>query len=225
MVRQAKVGEEHRVTLACHDTPKDFFGYANRHKPRTPLGHVFSFDGHFVTDGEVMARELNNYFSNVFTVEDVDNIPDPVIVRAGENTLTNIGCAVRPVPEVEAKLKELKPDFPPSYSTTFDFHSSYSTIFDFPSSYSTIFDFPPSYSTIFNSPPSYSTIFEFPPSYSTIFDFHPSYSTIFDFPSSYLTIFDFPPSYSTIFYFPSSYSIIFDFPSPYSAIFDFPSSY
>ena len=49
-----------------------------------------------------MAREFNNYFSNVFTVEDVDNIPDPVIVHAGENTNTDIDCAE---PEVEAKLK------------------------------------------------------------------------------------------------------------------------
>ena len=54
-----------------------------------------------------MAREFNTYFSNVFTVEDIDNIPDPVIVHAGENTLTDIDCAE---PEVEAKLKELKPD-------------------------------------------------------------------------------------------------------------------
>ena len=54
-----------------------------------------------------MARLFNNYFSNVFTVEDVDNIPDPVIVHAGENTIIDIDCAE---PEVEAKLKELKPD-------------------------------------------------------------------------------------------------------------------
>ena len=76
-------------------------------KPRTPLCPVFSSDGHFVTDDEEMARELNNYFSNVFTVEDVDNISDPAIVHAGENILTDIDCAE---PEVEEKLKELKPD-------------------------------------------------------------------------------------------------------------------
>ena len=54
-----------------------------------------------------MAREFNNYFSNVFTVEDVDNIPDSVIVHAGEYTITDIDCAE---PDVDAKLKELKPD-------------------------------------------------------------------------------------------------------------------
>ena len=75
--------------------------------PRAPLGPVFSVDGHLLTNDEEMAREFNNYFSNVFTVEDIDNIPDSVIVHASENTLTDIDCAE---PEVEAKLKELKPD-------------------------------------------------------------------------------------------------------------------
>ena len=107
MVRQAKVAEEHRVALACHDNPKEFFGYVNKHKPRAPLGPMFSADGHLLTNDEEMAREFNTNFSNVFTVEDVDNIPDPVIVHGGENTITDIDWAE---PEVEAKLKELKPE-------------------------------------------------------------------------------------------------------------------
>ena len=73
MVRQAKVAEEHRVALACHDNPKEFFGYVNKHKPRAPLGLVFSVDGQLL--------------SIVVFVEDIDNIPDPVIVHVGENTL------------------------------------------------------------------------------------------------------------------------------------------
>ena len=111
MVRQAKVAEEHRVTLACHNNPKEFFGYVNKHKPRAPLGPVFSVDGHLLTNDEEMAREFNTYFSNIFTVGDIDNIPDPVIVHAGENTLTDIDCAK---PEVEAKLKELTASCPKS---------------------------------------------------------------------------------------------------------------
>ena len=107
MERQAKVSEEYRVALACHDNPKEFFGYVNKHKPRAPLGPVFSADGHLLTNDEEMVREFNSYISNVFTVEDVDNTPNPVIVHVSENTLTDIECAE---PEVEAKLKELKPD-------------------------------------------------------------------------------------------------------------------
>ena len=47
-------------------------------------------------------ENLITNFSNVFIVEGVDNIPDPVIVHAGENTLTDKECAK---PEVEAKLQ------------------------------------------------------------------------------------------------------------------------
>ena len=108
MVQQAKVAEEHQVVLACHDNLEEFFGYVNKHKLRAPLGQdMFPSDRLLVTDGEKMAREFNNYFSNVFFVEDVDNIPDLVIVHAGENTLTGIDFAE---PNVEAELNELKPD-------------------------------------------------------------------------------------------------------------------
>ena len=37
MVRQAKVAEEHRVALSCHDSPKEFFGYVNKHKVHVHL--------------------------------------------------------------------------------------------------------------------------------------------------------------------------------------------
>ena len=54
-----------------------------------------------------MARKFSTYFSNLLTVEDVDDKPDPVIAHAVENTLTDIDCSE---PEVEANLKELKAD-------------------------------------------------------------------------------------------------------------------
>ena len=57
---------------------------------------------HLVTDDKEMARVFYNYFCNVFTIEDADNIPEPVIVHAAENTLTDIASAD---PEFEAKLK------------------------------------------------------------------------------------------------------------------------
>ena len=92
-----------RVALACPNNPKEFLVYVNKHKPCASLGPLFSSDGHFVTNDEEMAREFNNYIVNVFTVEYVDNIPDPVIIHAGENSLTDVDCA-----ETEAKLNKLK---------------------------------------------------------------------------------------------------------------------
>ena len=60
MVRQAKVSEEHRVDLVCHNNPKEFFGYVSKHEPRAPLGPVHSSDGHLETVDEEMAMEFNN---------------------------------------------------------------------------------------------------------------------------------------------------------------------
>ena len=76
MAQQATVAKKHRVALACHDNPKEFFGYVNKHKPRAPLGPVFSVDGHLFTNDEEMAREFN-YFSNENTLTDIDCVePD-----------------------------------------------------------------------------------------------------------------------------------------------------
>ena len=68
MMKQAKVAEKHRVALACHDNPNEFFGYVNKLKPRARLGPMFSSDGHLVTDDEDMAREYNNCSSSFLGV-------------------------------------------------------------------------------------------------------------------------------------------------------------
>lgn len=107
MVRRAKVDEEHRVALACRDNPKEFYGFVNQHKPRTPLGPVMSDAGNLVTSNAGIAREFNSYFTSVFTVEDVVNIPAPVVVYDGLDTLSEIRCTV---PEIVAKIGDLDPN-------------------------------------------------------------------------------------------------------------------
>ena len=82
--KMMKVAGEHKISMAYHNNPEEFFGYINKHTQRAPLGPVFSSDGHLVTDDKEIARALNIYFSNVFTVEDVDFIPDPAIVHSCE---------------------------------------------------------------------------------------------------------------------------------------------
>ena len=110
LVRQAKVSEEHRIALACRNNPKEFFGYVNKHRPRAPLGPVFSDGGDLVTEDYAIARELNDYFASVFTMEDVEDVPDPVLHGGRSESLVSIDCHG---PEVEAKLKGLKPDKAP----------------------------------------------------------------------------------------------------------------
>lgn len=107
MVRVAKVSEEHRVARACRNNPKEFYRFVNSHKPRTPLGPVMSDDGTLVTNNADIAREFNEYFSSVFTVEDLHEVPEPVIVYDDVNTLNEIRCTV---PEIVAKIGELNPN-------------------------------------------------------------------------------------------------------------------
>ena len=107
LVRRAKADEEHRVALACRDNPKEFYGYVNSHKTRTPLGPVLDDNGTLVTSSGDIASAFNQYFSGVFTVEDIADIPEPVIVYDGEDMLTTIRCTV---PEIVAKIGALHPN-------------------------------------------------------------------------------------------------------------------
>ena len=91
MIRQAKVAEEHRVAFSCKDNPKEFFGYVNKQRPRALLGPVLSDNGQLVTNNRDIATKFNNYFSSVFTVENMDNLPNLVAVHAGD-TLRSIDC-------------------------------------------------------------------------------------------------------------------------------------
>ena len=87
MIRQAKFAEEHRVAFSCKENPKEFFGYVNKQRPRAPLGTVLSDNGQLVTSNRDIATEFNNYFSSVFTAENINNILDPVVANSCQRHL------------------------------------------------------------------------------------------------------------------------------------------
>ena len=60
---------------------------------------------------KVLRKDTCNYFASVFTVENMNNLPDPVVVHAGD-TLRSIDCHE---PEILEKLKHLKPDKAPGF--------------------------------------------------------------------------------------------------------------
>jgi len=109
MVRQAKASEEGRVALACKDNPKEFYGYVNSHRVRKPMGPLQSSNGELVTEKLDIAREFNEYFSSVFTVEQA-GLPDPVVVYRGDEPLVD---AVFTEEEVLEKLAHLDPNKAP----------------------------------------------------------------------------------------------------------------
>ena len=113
-VRQAKATEERRVALACRDNPKEFYSYVNSFKVRKPLGPLQSATGGLVTGNAEMAREFNEYFANVFTVETAD-VPPPVLQYEGADQLDDVNLAEEEVKEHLARLDPNKAPGPDGF--------------------------------------------------------------------------------------------------------------
>ena len=56
---------------------------------RTGIGPIADPTGTLLTEEKDMARELNRYFSSVFTREDMTNIPDPPPMRTRSKLRTS----------------------------------------------------------------------------------------------------------------------------------------
>ena len=114
LVRRAKAGEEQRVARACRDNPKEFFSYVNSHKVRKPLGPLLSVTGDLVTDKSEMAKVFNQYFSSVFTDEDL-SLPAPVILYDGDEPLETVTVTVTDVLSVLEHLDPYKSPGPDGF--------------------------------------------------------------------------------------------------------------
>ena len=57
---------------------KSFYAYVrSKQKVRDKVGPLENNTGHIISDGFQMAEVLNEYFSSVFTTEDISSLPDP----------------------------------------------------------------------------------------------------------------------------------------------------
>ena len=74
------------------------------------MGPLKDSTGQLVTDDQVMAEYLNQFFCSVFTQEDCSNIPEPEILFTGEEPLTDVDITEE---KVMAKLQKLRPDSAP----------------------------------------------------------------------------------------------------------------
>ena len=60
-----------------HET-KSFFAYVrSKQKAEDKVGPLEGSDGKIITEGVLMAENLNEYFSSVFTREDISALPVP----------------------------------------------------------------------------------------------------------------------------------------------------
>ena len=75
-IKAAKVGYEKQVAEDIKTNTKAFWNYVqSKTKTRNAVGSLISETGDIVTDGLRKAQMPNNFFTSVFTKEDVTNIP------------------------------------------------------------------------------------------------------------------------------------------------------
>ena len=77
-VRKSKRNFEHKLAQNIKSDSKSFYAYV-RSKPnvRDKVGPLVDNAGNIITQGFLMAEELNMHFSSVFTREDTSSIPVP----------------------------------------------------------------------------------------------------------------------------------------------------
>jgi len=74
-VKRAKRRFEKKLAENIKSDNKSFFAYArSRNNTKVSIGPILNESGALETDPQTVAEELNNYFSSVFTKEDVQQI-------------------------------------------------------------------------------------------------------------------------------------------------------
>ena len=86
-INKAKFDYEQKITTEIKSNPKQFWKYINAKSNRKrDLVDLVDEAGNLVTDEKDKAELLNNYFSSVYTKEDVSNIPN-IENRANEQSI------------------------------------------------------------------------------------------------------------------------------------------
>ena len=76
IVKQKKCNKELSIVRICKHNPKSFYSYINeRNIVRDNKGPLKTLDGIVMTNDNDMANSMNNYFSSVFTIEQLKNVP------------------------------------------------------------------------------------------------------------------------------------------------------
>ena len=75
-VRKSKRYFEHKLAQHIKSDSKSFYAYVrSKQNVRDRVGPLVDNDGNIITQGDLMAEELNIHFSSVFTREDTSSLP------------------------------------------------------------------------------------------------------------------------------------------------------
>ena len=89
-IRKSKRTFEKKLAGNIKNDSKSFYAYVrSKQKVRNKVGSLENNSGHIISDGFHMAEVLNEYFSSVFTKEDVSSLPVPVTKFEGNKSEHN----------------------------------------------------------------------------------------------------------------------------------------
>ena len=107
-IRYAKRDYERKIALQSKDEPKVFWSYVRKNtKTREQIGDLKQEDGKLTHDPKNKANILNNFFSSVFTRENLDNMPNLESRNQGKS-LHNIVISTEIIKKNISKLKQAK---------------------------------------------------------------------------------------------------------------------
>ena len=75
-IRNSKRNYEQKIAFNIKHDSKSFYAYVrSKQKVQDKVGPLEGSDGNIITEGFLMAENLNEYFSSVFTREDISVLP------------------------------------------------------------------------------------------------------------------------------------------------------
>ena len=102
-VRRAKRLYENKIANNIKTDPKLYYRYArSKMDVKDGIGPLTGEDGNVISDNKDMAQVLNQYFTTVFTDENMENIPESRCLCSDENILKDVDVSY------EAVLKKLE---------------------------------------------------------------------------------------------------------------------
>ena len=96
-VRKSKRNFEHKLAQNIKSDSKSFYAYVrSKHNVRDKVEPLVDNDGNIITQGFLMAEELNMHFSSVFTREDTSSLPVPeTMFNGSDGEVLAVSCNPR----------------------------------------------------------------------------------------------------------------------------------
>ena len=107
-IRQSKRTFEKKLAGNIKNDSKSFYAYVrSKQKVRDKVGPLENNKGNIISDGFQMAEVLNEYFSSVFTTEDISSLPVPFTKFEG-NKSEHLGQLFVTPEMIANKIKKMK---------------------------------------------------------------------------------------------------------------------